>query len=76
MMTFRVIRPNGSEWVEEASSVALNTPEQSVTNRQSVTVFLVNKETKAVDIYDGRVYVMNGNGKTIANFDLGAQPGK
>ena len=74
MLTVRVIRPDGSEWIEEVGSVALNTAKQSLTGRRSVTIFLVGKEQICTDIYEGFVYVMNNNGKTVAAYDLGSEP--
>lgn len=61
MLTVKVIRPDRSEYVEEATSVFLN-------NNQSVTYF---KDGKAgYDVSEGIVYVMNSNGKTVADYFL------
>jgi hypothetical protein len=67
MLTIKIVRPNGSEYIEEATSVFLNTPEQSPNINQSVTYF---KEGKAYDVFEGKIYVMNNNGKTVADYFL------
>jgi hypothetical protein len=70
MLTVKVIRPDGSEWIEEATSVAINTPEQSPNNNKSVTYFVPDKTHFSIDIFEGQIYVMNENGKTVANYFL------
>jgi hypothetical protein len=83
MLTIKVIRPDGtkstdnnlssvdfSEFVEEVNSVFLNTGHQSATGSQSVTYFKPGSD-RAYDVYEGVIYVMNENGKTIAKYDLG-----
>ena len=74
MLTIKVRRLDGSEWVEEVSSVSLNTPNQSQSGRMSVTFFRNGKEPVSTEVYDGKIYVMNENGKTVANYDLGYFP--
>lgn len=83
MLTVKVIRPDGSEFIKEASTVFLNTPKQSPTGRSSVSFFVpllpavpIGTEVghECVDVYEGTVYVMNGNGKTVANYALGSEP--
>jgi len=83
MLTVKVIRPDGSEYIEEASSVFLNNPQQSPTGRNSVSYFspvhpalVVDGEpvSKCQDVYEGTVYVMNSNGKTVGNYCLGSEP--
>jgi hypothetical protein len=83
MLTIKVIRPDGkqvtseisnadfSEFVEEARTVFYNTAAQSVSGHPSVTYFKDDREGKAIDVYEGLVYVMNEGGKTIAKYDLG-----
>jgi hypothetical protein len=70
MLTVKIIRPDGTEWVEEAKSVCSNTAEQSATHNPSVTYFTNDKEMRCIDIYEGTIYVMNENGKTIADYYL------
>lgn len=80
MLTIKVIRPDGSEYVKEASSVFLNTPKQSPTGRSSVSYYppLLPDQSElsvnCVDVFDGTVYVMNSNGKTVSNYSLGSMP--
>jgi len=74
MLTIKIRRPDGSEWVEEVSSVSLNTLKQSPTGRPSVSMFRHGKEPLCMDIFEGMVYVMNENGSTVANYDLGCPP--
>ena len=74
MLTVKVRRMDGTEWVEEVSSVAYNSAGQSASGRPSVTFFRHGKEPLGTDVYEGKVYVMNENGKTIADYDLGAEP--
>jgi hypothetical protein len=84
MLTIKVIRPDGSkikpedflsnkdfsEFVEEVKSVFFNTGNQSVSGHPSVTYFVPGSD-RCIDIYEGTIYVMNENGKTIAKYDLG-----
>ena len=74
MLTIKVRRLDGSEWVEEASSVSLNTAGQSASGRISFTYFRNGKEPLATDVYEGKIYVMNENGKTVADYELGTPP--
>ena len=74
MLTVKQVRPDGSEFIEEASSAGLSTPAQSSSGLQSVYYFTAEKEPRCVDIYEGVVYVMNSNGKTVSNYDLGSRP--
>lgn len=72
MLTVKIIKPDSSEWIHEAFSVSQNTPEQSASKHASVSCFLTDKT--CLDVYAGTVYVMNENGKTVANYDLGNPP--
>ena len=70
MLTVKVIRQDGSENIDEATSGFLNTANQSASGNKSFTYFLPDKNHHAIDVYEGNVYVMNENGKTIANYYL------
>ena len=74
MLTVKQVRPDGSEFIEEASSAGLNNAAQTLTGSPSVFYFTAEKEPRCVDIHEGVVYVMNSNGKTVANYDLGSRP--
>ena len=74
MLTVKVRRLDGSEWVEEVSSVSLNPARESASGRISFTYFRHGKEPLATDVYEGKVYVMNELGKTIADYELGTPP--
>lgn len=74
MLTIKMIRQDGSEFIEEAKSFAYNSKEQSASNFPSITYFTKQNDTSVVvahDIYEGTIYVMNENGKTIGNYFLG-----
>ena len=79
MLTIKVIRPDKSEYIEEISSVFYNTAEQSFTRSPSITYFTIQREGRVgvqntIDVYEGLVYVMNDNGKTVANYCLSGIP--
>ena len=83
MLTVKIIVPDGNktkpedfltnidfrEWIEEATSVALNTAAQSQTGHRSVTYF--TDDGRPQEVFEGTIYVMNENGNTIARYDLG-----
>lgn len=67
MLTIKIIRPDNSEWIEEASSVSLE-PSDIVSNSiRGVTYF---KNDRSFFVTSGHVYVMNENGKTIASYEI------
>lgn len=68
MLTVRLIDPSGYEIVKEVRSV-IYTPGVNV-GPAHVTIFNVNP-ANTEDINSGTVYVMNDNGKTVADYFLG-----
>jgi len=75
MLTVKVIRPDGSEFVREVDGVDLNTSEQSETGRKSVSCWRGTPGgSNIIEIFCGTVWVMNESGKTIANYSLGNPP--
>jgi len=69
MLTIRIIGTDGNESVIEARSVFMNNWKQSKTMPQLVYYFVPGEST-ARDVREGDVYVMNENGKTIADYHL------
>jgi len=69
MLTVKVIGTDGNESVLEATSVFMNNWEQSSVMPQLVYYFVPGEST-ARDVRQGDVYVMNENGKTIADYHL------
>jgi hypothetical protein len=76
MLTVRVIEASGLEQVREVRSVMLRPAKESLTGSPCLTYFLDSGEgwSNSVDVYDGTVYVMNENGKTVASYFLGNLP--
>ena len=67
MLTIKVVSGDGREMVKEVSSVELRPASETARQRACVTYYGVGEEPRAIeDIYDGWVYVMNNNGKTVA----------
>ena len=73
MFAIKVIEESGSEYVRpEVEGVRFNPP-ISETGKQSI-LFVFYKDSPGETIYSGQVYVMNENGKTIANYHLDRYP--
>lgn len=68
MLTIK-IRDNGIETVKEAKSVMLRPARESATGSACLTYF--EDESHCTDVFWGDVYVMNSNGKTVADYCLG-----
>jgi hypothetical protein len=72
MLTIKIVRNRGTpeyrEFVQEIRSVALNPESESQSGHPSVSFF--DALGVCVDIFEGDVYVMNENGKTIADYNL------
>jgi hypothetical protein len=68
MLTIK-IRDNGIETVKEAKSVMFRPPRESTTGRSCITYF--ENDFHCTDVFWGDVYVMNENGKTVADYCLG-----
>jgi hypothetical protein len=69
MLTVKVIGRDGNESVTEVLNVFMNTWEHSRLQPQLVYYFVPGEST-ARDVREGDVYVMNENGKTIADYHL------
>ena len=69
MLTVKVVASDGGESVLEATSVFMNTLEQSKLMPSRVYYF-VPGESNCREVVAGDVYVMNEHGKTVANYHL------
>ena len=73
----RYIEPDGSEIVKEIKALMRRPASDSITNSDYLIYWNVNEEGKAVgegvEIHDGRVYVMNENGKTVADYVVSSE---
>lgn len=67
MLTIKIIDENNTQIVQEAKSV-IYVPKTEY-NSNYVTYF--ETEVKRVTVFSGDIYVMNDNGKTVANYCLG-----
>ena len=78
MLTVRVIEASGLEQVREVRSVMLRPAKESPTGSPCLTYFLNHKDGEdwpnSIDVYDGTIYVMNENAKTVASYFLGNLP--
>lgn len=70
MLTLKII-DNGFQTVKEVKSVMIRPGTETPTGSSCLTYFEVGDELKAVDVFWGDIYVMNDNGKTVANYCLG-----
>ena len=71
MFTIRIKDASGHEWVKEATSVSFR---PSDTDGESCWVTCFYADEAPEDIDEGDVYVMNENGKTVADYHLGRAP--
>lgn len=68
MFTIKIIEEDGSEYVKpDVAGVRFN-PSMTVTDKSSLFVWY--KDAPVETIFSGNAYVMNENGKTIANYNL------
>lgn len=73
MLTIKVITQDGSEFVKsEVMTVSFNPPSME-TSRQA-SVFVWYKDEPAETFLDGKIYVMNEDGKTVADYQLYGLP--
>ena len=73
MFTIKVIEDDGSEFVKsEIRSVAFNPPILETGKQPSLYVWY--KDEKPETFLSGKVYVMNENGKTVADYHLYGSP--
>jgi hypothetical protein len=70
MLTIKIILPNGSQIVEETCKVYYDHGEKGEGIDDNV-LYIEPKSTAQTRIREGEIYVMNENGKTIANYYLG-----
>ena len=68
MLTARVYGPTGNENIFEVTSVFVQAKEAPLVGIHGVTLYLI--DNSSVELFDGYLYIMNGNGKTIANYTL------
>jgi len=70
MLTLRHVEKNGYESVQQVASVSLEMPAEH--NEYHPTLNRHNENGQVLDggYGDGKVYVMNENGKTVAVYDL------
>jgi len=68
MLTSRVFGSNGNENIFQVNNVFAQSKERPGDGIHSVTLFL--NDNSSVEIFDGYVYIMNDNGKTIASYTL------
>ena len=68
MLTVKVVMPNGSQFVKEVSSVWMDVS----TKDHPARVYYYEAKGMPIgdQIQDGDVFVMNENGKTIADYHL------
>lgn len=69
MLTIKVVNSNGRELVKEIRSAMYRPPQETEYNFWVLTYWPVANEPPE-DVLEGSVYVMNDNGKTIANYCL------
>jgi hypothetical protein len=77
MLTIKVCSNEGHELVKEVESVMLRPSKETASGHDCVTYFPVSNPSNpeiAVDVLEGTVYVMNSNGKTVADYYLGSLP--
>jgi hypothetical protein len=71
MLTIKVIQDGGREEIKEIKSAMLRPGCESYSGWPCITYFETGNESKAIDVFDGDVYIMNENGKTVADYCLG-----
>lgn len=71
MLTIRFKAWDGGEFVREISSLHY-LPPTNLEERDRLTVKYADGEYS--DLYEGTAYVMNENGKTVADYHLSAPP--
>lgn len=69
MLTIKIIDQDGIQLVKEVKSVILRPGKETEDGRNCLTYFETDLYHK--DVFWGDVYVMNDNGKTVANYCLG-----
>lgn len=70
MLTIKVINERtGFEYIKEVKSVVLRPAQESASSSRCFTYYDRESDV-AFDIFEGTVYVMNGEGKTVANYNF------
>lgn len=73
MFSIKVIEDDGHEFVKsEVRTVAFNPPE--IETGSDASLFVWYKDEPAETFLSGLIYVMNENGKTVANYRLYSLP--
>lgn len=68
MLTIKIVEEDGSEFVKsDVSIVAFNPPTEA--GRQA-SLFVWYKDEPAETFLSGKIYIMNENGKTIADYKI------
>jgi hypothetical protein len=74
MFTMKVIEPSGLEHVKQVESLMFCPTNKATDGRDYVTYFGAGSDPKALDIFEGDVYLMNEYGKTVADYHLEKSP--
>lgn len=67
MLTIKIRAPNGNELTKEVISVMYRNAKESESGNPCVSYFALDG---AVDVFEGQIWVMNRDGKTIADYEL------
>jgi hypothetical protein len=70
MLTIKVIHDGGLEEVKEIKSAMLRPGCETYLGLPCVTYFETGNDGKAIDVFDGDIYIMNESGRTIADYSL------
>jgi hypothetical protein len=70
MFTIKIIEPCGRETVKEVLSLIYRPGKETETGNPCVTYYENRGEILAIDVCEGQVYLMNENGKTVADYGL------
>jgi len=73
MLTIKLISKDGSEFVKsEVRTVAFNPP--SMDTDRDASLFVWYRDEPAETFTEGKIFVMNENGKTVADYQLYGLP--
>lgn len=70
MLTVRIVSQTGFEKVKEAESVHFYPPVITKNTGNPATLHIFYSKDSPETIDEGKVYVMNENGKTVASYEL------
>lgn len=82
MFTVKILEPNGSERGFSIESWIINPNQRIVTDSGEsnipitiipTTIYLYKDTHNVEEVREGDVYIMNANGKTVADYHLGQQ---